>query len=326
MTARAQQPLLSIRGLTVEYRQPGGASMRAVRDVSLDIPAGGTLALVGESGSGKTSLAQAVLRLVPASAGQVLLHGEDILAMNRPALQKMRRAVQAIFQDPMSSLSPRRRVLQTLVEPLEQFGIGDRESWTSMAAQALEEVELDAGFLSRYPHELSGGQRQRIALARALVSGPELIIADEPFSSLDVSLQARLVELIRQIRSRRGVAFLFVSHDLSMVRRLADSVAVFYAGRLLEIGTTRRIFASPAHPYTRALLRAIPVADPSGPPPRLLPGEPPSPLTPPAGCVFHSRCPEAQEICAAKSPEKRSLASASGEELEHRVECHLHND
>ena len=326
MTVRLPQPLLSVRGLTVEYRQAGGPALTAVRDVSLDIPAGSVLALVGESGSGKTTLAQAILRLTPAAAGQVLYRGEDILAMDRPRLQSTRRHIQAVFQDPLSSLSPRRRVVQTLVEPLEQFGIGDRGSRMSMAAEALQEVELDASLLTRYPHELSGGQRQRVALARALVAGPELVIADEPFSSLDVSLQARLVELIRRIRSRRGVAFLFVSHDLAVVRRLADSVAVFYAGSLLENGATRRIFESPAHPYTRALLRAIPAPDPGRPPPRVLPGEPPSPLTTPAGCVFHNRCPEALPGCARETPVNRSLPDPSGEELEHRVECHLHND
>jgi oligopeptide/dipeptide ABC transporter ATP-binding protein len=326
MNGRPSAPLLSVRGLTVEFRQPGGPPLTAVRKVSLDIPAGGVVALVGESGSGKTSLAQAILRLVPAAAGQVLFRGEDILAMDRPALQKTRRAVQAVFQDPSASLSPRRRVLQTLVEPLEQFGIGDRGSRAQMAAEALAEVELDASLLTRYPHELSGGQRQRVALARALVSGPELVVADEPFSSLDVSLQTRLVELVRQIRRQRGVAFLFVSHDLAVVRRLADSVAVFYAGRLLETGATRRIFTAPAHPYTRALLAAIPVADPGLPPPRILPGETPSPLTPPPGCVFHNRCPEASEICALEAPKERSLPGTPDEEPEHRVTCHLHND
>ncbi len=326
MSGREASPLLSIRGLSVEFRRRGAQPLAAVRDVDLDIPAGGIVALVGESGSGKTSLANAVLRLVPASAGRVLFRGEDLLTMDRATLRAARRWIQPVFQDPLSALSPRRRVLQTLVEPLDHFGVGAADERAALAARALDEVGLDAGLLDRYPNELSGGQRQRVALARALVARPALVIADEPVSSLDVRMQARVIDLVRQIRDRLGVAFLFVSHDLGVVRRLADSVAVMYAGRLVEHGPVQQLFTSPAHPYTRALLAAIPVADPDRPAPRVLTGEPPAPLTRPTGCVFHRRCTEALANCAGVEPGQRTLAGATDENEEHRVRCHLYDE
>lgn len=232
------------------------------------------------------------------------------------------RGIQAIFQDPLAALSPRRTVLQALLEPLDHFRIGARAGRRDRAIAALETVGLDAALCHRYPHELSGGQRQRVSLARALVAEPDLIIADEPVSSLDVSVQARIVALIRDLRERLGLAFLFVSHDLSVVRKLADDVAVMYLGQLVETAPADALFAAPAHPYTRCLLASIPVPDPGHPPPDVPAGESPSALTPPLGCVFHKRCPERLEHCARTAPVE-ALVRAS--DPDHRVRCHLWN-
>ncbi len=331
MNGAPDQALLSVRDLEVEYRQPGSRrSLPAVRGVSLEVPEAGILALVGESGSGKTSLAHAVLQLLPVAAGTVRFRGRDLDGMDKASLRAVRRRIQPVFQDPLASLSPRRTVQQTLREPLDHFGIGDRGGRLQKAAAALEAVDLEPALLDRLPHELSGGQRQRVALARALVCEPDLVIADEPVSSLDVPMQSRIVDLVRDLRDRLGIAFLFVSHDLSVVRRLADTVAVMYAGQLVETGPASELFEAPAHPYTRALLRAVPVADPGRNPPQVLEGEAPSPLTPPAGCVFHNRCTEAMAECARREPADLPAIHdhEQGEEKDqwqHRVRCHLWN-
>ena len=314
--------LLSIRNLVVDYPAAGARrhAVTAVRDVSLEIGAGRILALVGESGSGKTSLARAVLRLLPLTSGQLLFKGQDLAALEGRSLRQARRSIQAVFQDPLASLSPRRSVLQTLLEPLDHFRIGEPSERTARAAAALETVGLDTALLSRHPHELSGGQRQRVALARALVTEPELIVADEPVSALDVSLRSRIIELIRDLRQRTGVAFLLVSHDLSVVRHLADQVAVMNLGTLVEAGPADALFARPAHPYTRGLLASIPVPDPARPAPAVLAGEPPSALTPPGGCVFHMRCPDRIGPCATDAPAETRVSSSGPD---HRVRCHL---
>jgi oligopeptide/dipeptide ABC transporter ATP-binding protein len=316
--------LLSVRNLVVRYDASGSRrqSLTAVRNVSLDIAPGRIQALVGESGSGKTSLARAILRLLPIASGQVLFRGQDMATMDRRQLRTTRRSIQAVFQDPLASLSPRRNVMQALLEPLDHFRIGPAAERERRALGALETVGLDAALRYRYPHELSGGQRQRVSLARALVTEPDLIIADEPVSSLDVPVQARIIELIRELRDRLGLSFLFVSHDLSVVRRLADDVAVMYLGELVETGPAVNLLGQPAHPYTRCLLASIPVPDPDHPPPAVLAGEAPSALTPPGGCVFHMRCPERLARCAAEIPgETRSSAPGT----DHRVRCHLWN-
>lgn len=317
-------PLLSVRNLVVRYAPSGSRrqSITAVRDVSLDIARGRIQALVGESGSGKTSLARAILRLLPIESGQVLFRGADMATLDRRQLRDARRHLQAVFQDPLASLSPRRNVLQALLEPLDHFRIGAAAQRPERALAALETVGLSPALRLRYPHELSGGQRQRVSLARALVTEPDLIIADEPVSSLDVPVQARIIDLIRELRDRLGLSFLFVSHDLSVVRRVADDVAVMYAGTLLETGPAARLFDQPAHPYTRCLLAAIPAPDPGLPPPAVIGGEPPSALTPPRGCVFHMRCPDRFEPCATEQPGE---TSASMPESDHRVRCHLWN-
>jgi len=319
------QSLLSIRDLVVRY-QAGGKSrtpLTAVRGVSLDIAPAGIYGLVGESGSGKSSLAHAILQLVPPAAGQVLFHGQNLVAMEKSQLDTTRRNIQVVFQDSLASLSPRRSVLQTLVEPLDHFRIGPSPGREEKASAALETVGLDPDVMGRYPHELSGGQRQRVALARALVTEPELIIADEPVSSLDVSVQARIIDLILELREKLGVAFLFVSHDLAVVAQLADTVGVMYLGKIVESAPGEQLFARPAHPYTRSLLNAVPVADPGHPPPAVLKGEPPSSLTPPPGCVFHMRCPDSFAPCSSTEPGEINVSDQDLKTTDHRVRCHL---
>ena len=324
--SRAIDPLLSVRDLVVRY--PGarpGAAVAAVQGVSLELHPGQILALVGESGCGKTSLARAVLQLLPMAAGEVRLEGRSLGAMTHRELRSARRQMQAVFQNPAASLSPRRTVRQSLLEPLVHFRIGDVADRRERVRQALANVGLDASLLVRYPHELSGGQRQRVALARALVCKPRMIVADEPLSSVDAPARAQLIELLRDLRDRLGVAFLLVSHDLGAVRRLADTVAVMYLGRLVEAGPAPAVLERPGHPYTRALLAAVPLPDPLLPPPQELGGEPPSALTPPAGCVFHRRCPDAIERCRREAPTERTAAGGSVDRSGQRVQCHLWN-
>jgi oligopeptide/dipeptide ABC transporter ATP-binding protein len=316
--------LLSVRNLVVDYPAAGSRrrGMTAVRNVSLDIGHGRILALVGESGSGKTSLARAVLRLLPVTSGQVLFRGQDLAALHGRQLRQARRGIQAVFQDPLAALSPRRSVLQALLEPLDHFRIGTAPQRRERAAAALETVGLDTSLLPRHPHELSGGQRQRVALARALVTEPELIVADEPVSSLDVSVRGRIIDLIRDLRERLGLAFLIVSHDLSAMRRLADDVAVMNLGTLVEAGPATAVLTRPAHPYSRCLLASVAVPDPAHAPPVVIGGEPPSALTPPAGCVFHMRCADRIGPCASEAPAEVPVTQS---DPEHRVRCHLWN-
>ena len=324
MNTKPNETLLSVRGLTVTY--PGstsdGRSLTAVRGVDIDIPKGGILALVGESGSGKTSLAHAILQLVPANSGKVIFRGQELGQLDKRGIREARRRIQAVFQEPLAALSPRRSIRQALLEPLNHFRIGTEQERREKIETGLESVGLEPGLQDRFPHELSGGQRQRVALARALVTDPDLVVADEPVSSLDVSMQARIVDLILELRKRLGVAFLFVSHDLSVVRRLADSVAVMYSGRLVETGPAAELFRAPAHPYTKALLDASPVADPQADPPAVLPGDPTSTLTPPSGCVFHKRCDKALPECAGSEPETYMISDEQSPRG-HQVRCHL---
>ena len=243
--------------------------------------------------------------------------------MNAADQQKARRKIQLVFQDPMASLSPRRSILQSLLEPLNHFQIDNTGQRQDRAARALEAVALEAEVLQRFPHELSGGQRQRVALARALITEPELIIADEAVSSLDVSVQARIIELILDLRQRLGIAFLFISHDLAVVRQLADRVGVMYLGKMIEIAPADSLFKQAAHPYTRSLLDAVPVPDPQHRGPVILKGEPPSALAPPAGCVFHTQCPQVLEQCSVLAPGASQINDAGAKNTRHKVWCHL---
>ncbi len=276
----------------------------AVDQVSLGIPAGPFgLALVGESGSGKTTIGRAVLRLVPAAAGQVLFEGADVTALGGRALKNYRRAVQIVFQDPDNSLDPRMRVGAAIGEALAAHRIAPRRLIAEQAAALLREAGLDPGFASRYPHQLSGGQRQRVAIARALSVQPRLLVLDEPTSALDVRAQARILALIGRLREERSLSYLLITHNFAIVTELCEQTAVLYLGRVAESGPTAELLAAPAHPYTRALRSAVPEVEASARTARIvLHGEPPDATSPPAGCVFHPRCPLAIERCRAEVP------------------------
>ena len=279
------------------------AAVRAVQDVSLAIPAGDALGLVGESGSGKSTLGRILLGLLPPSSGRVVIHGQDLANASPAALKQLRRRMQLVFQDPYSSLDPRRRIGAQIADGLAIHALPNEPSRIS---ELLEQVGLPAAHARRYPHEFSGGQRQRIAIARALATGPELLVADEPVSALDVSVQAQILALFAELRSRLGLALLFISHDLPVVRSLCDRVAVLYLGRIVETGPAAAVFDRPLHPYTQALLSAAPSLHPGARRDRIiLRGEPPSPLNPPSGCVFRTRCPRAVETCAHEIPPLR---------------------
>lgn len=324
MTGQSK-PLLSIRDLVVEYPAAAGKrkSLLAVRGVSLDIEPGTIYGLVGESGSGKSSLALALMRLVEPKSGQAIYRGADLFTLDPPGLRKARQDIQLVFQDSLAALSPRRTIRQSLLEPLNHFRIGEAADRMDRVTASLETVGLGPELAGRYPQALSGGQRQRVALARAMITEPRLIIADEPVSSLDASVQSRITDLILDLKDRLGIAFLFVSHDLSVVRKLADRVGVMYLGQLVESADVEALFEQPAHPYTQALLRAVPIADPHHPAPVALGGEPPSPLTPPVGCVFHSRCPDVYEPCSNQAPAESVIAGDGAmQTCEHTVRCH----
>ncbi len=278
--------------------------VRAVDDVSFEVGAGRTLALVGESGCGKTTVGLSILRLVQPQAGSVLFDGDDLVALGDQEMRARRRVIQIVFQDPLGSLDPRMRVRDAIAEGMQSFGIGASESErTDRVAALLERVKLDPRQMSRYPHEFSGGQRQRLCIARALAVEPRLVICDEAVSALDVSIQAQILNLLSELQEDLGLTYLFITHDLSVVRYLADEVAVMYLGQIVERGGTERIFEDPQHPYTRGLLAAVPSADPQrrSAAAQVL-GDVPSPADPPAGCRFHTRCPQAFDRCSVEAP------------------------
>jgi oligopeptide transport system ATP-binding protein len=308
--------LLAVEGLGKRYPARGGRELVAVDDVSFTLERGQTLGLVGESGCGKSTVARLVLRLIEPTAGVVRFDGIDVTALGKRELRPLRRRLQIVFQDPVASLNPRLTVRTMLYEPMLVHRIVAREQLKTRAVQLLERVGLAADALDRYPHEFSGGQRQRLGIARALSVQPELIVADEAVSSLDVSVQAQVVNLMNDLQRDLGLAYLFIAHDLHLVEHLSDRVAVMYLGRIVEIGRAASLYASAAHPYTQALLAAAPRLDrePSDTPPR---GEPPSPLAPPAGCHFHPRCPKAEERCRTERPSLRVIGD------DHAAACHL---
>ncbi|MGV6851583.1 MAG: ABC transporter ATP-binding protein, partial [bacterium] len=297
--------------------------LKAVDDVSFVLEKGKTMGLVGESGCGKSTLGRAILRLHEPTGGTVILDGEDITRLDAQGLVDRRCDMQIIFQDPYASLSPRRTVQQTLLEPLETHKIGTPQSRQDKIEELLDIVGLRKHVLHRYPHEFSGGQRQRIGIARALTLNPKFIVADEAVSALDVSVQSQVLNLIAELQDKMGISFLFISHDLAVVQHISDDVGVMYLGRLVEKATAESLYEEPKHPYTKALLSAIPIPDPTVKAKRLvLQGDVPSPLNPPSGCPFRTRCPEAMDICAQKAPQRVEVGK---DNHPHWVACHLYS-
>jgi oligopeptide/dipeptide ABC transporter ATP-binding protein len=309
----ASQALLEVRDLakhftvTKGFPRPVTTTIRAVDGISFAVTRGEAFGLVGESGCGKSTAARALLRLIPPDAGRVRFADIDVTGANGSMLQRLRRRMQIVFQDPYSSLNPRRTIGQALTEPLGVHGLARGRAARERAIALLEEVGLPPSAYDRHPHEFSGGQRQRVGIARALSVEPELIVADEPVSALDVSVQAQVLLLLKELQARRGLTFVFVSHDLGVVRWFCSRVAVMYLGRIVEGGSVARVFGAPRHPYTRMLRDACPIPDPRirGQIPRIV-GEIPSAANPPAGCHFHPRCPRASDMCRTVYPEWRA--------------------
>ncbi len=310
--------LLDIQNIVVEF-PVGNRVVQAVTRVSLAVQRGETLGLVGESGCGKSTLGRAVLQLYQPQSGAVLFDGQDLTKLAPPAMRKMRQRLQMIFQDPIASLNPRRRVGDIVAEPLIIAGVTDAAERTRRVRAVLTEVGLDPDItMARLPHEFSGGQCQRISIARALILEPELIVCDEPVSALDVSIRAQIVNLLEDMKDRYGLTLLFIAHDLAVVKAVSDRVAVMYLGRICEIAPTETLFRTPAHPYTRLLLDAIPMPDPDiRPVEGVAVGEPPSPIAPPSGCRFRTRCPRAADRCAVDMPELTALPGGQ------MVACHF---
>jgi oligopeptide/dipeptide ABC transporter ATP-binding protein len=311
------EELVRVRALVKHFPVEGSADVvRAVDGVTFEILEGETLGLVGESGCGKSTVGRCLLRLIEPTSGEVEFEGRDVLATDGRELRALRKEMQIIFQDPYASLNPRVRVRDIIAEPLVIHGIGSREERRSRVAELLRRVGLDPDYMNRYPHEFSGGQRQRIGIARALALNPKLIIADEPVSALDVSVQAQVVNLLQDLQSELGLTYLFISHGLAVVEHISTRVAVMYLGRIVEIAQAAELYARPLHPYTKALLSAIPIPDPRRKRERIvLEGDVPTPINPPSGCRFRTRCPMAIPECAQVDPDLREVTPG------HTVAC-----
>ncbi len=311
---QGSQPLVQVRNLVKYYPILGGvflkevASVKAVDNVSLAIENGETLGLVGESGCGKTTFGRVILRLEEPTSGEVYFEGENILTYSQEQMRALRKKMQIIFQDPFSSLNPRKTVSHIIGEPLLIHGMNRRVERNERVLELLNEVGLRKEHMRRYPHQFSGGQRQRIGVARALALNPKLIICDEAVSALDVSIQAQVINLLRDLQNKFGLTYLFISHDLSVVEHVSDRVAVMYLGKIVELANSKELYQTPHHPYTQALLSASPIPDPEIKRERIiLKGDVPSPIDPPSGCRFHTRCVYVQEICHQKEPELREV-------------------
>ena len=295
--------------------------VRAVDDISFNVRAGQTVGIVGESGCGKTTMGRTILRLHSVTSGEVIFNGMDLGKMNARALRKIRPQIQMIFQDPYSSLSPRMTVGEIIGEAVRQHHIVSKEEYKEYIFDVMRRCGLQPQYFERYPHEFSGGQRQRICIARSIALKPRLIICDEPVSALDVSIQAQIVNLLKELQRTEGIAYIFISHDLSVVEHISDEVGVMYLGNMMEYGKTKDIFSRPLHPYTEALFSAVPVPDPDYKMNRIiLKGDIPSPANPPSGCKFHTRCEKCRDICTREEPVFREL------EPGHFVACHLYDD
>jgi len=312
--AAARGPLLRAENLVKHYPIKGGvflkeiASVKAVDDVSLTIQPGETLGLVGESGCGKTTFGRAILRLEEPTGGRVFFNGDDILAYDQHQMRMLRKEMQVIFQDPFSSLNPRKSVAHIVGEPLLIHGMRSRPAREQRVLELLETVGLRREHMRRYPHQFSGGQRQRIGVARALALNPRLVVCDEAVSALDVSIQAQVLNLLKDLQEDMGLTYLFISHDLSVVEHLSDRVAVMYLGKIAEVAPSGDLYRTPLHPYTQALLSALPIPDPEQRGKRIiLKGDVPSPIHPPPGCRFHTRCAYAQAVCRQKEPQLKEV-------------------
>jgi len=312
------KPVLQVKDLVVNFKK-GRSVVQAVSGVSFDVLEGETLGIVGESGCGKSTTGRALIQIPPPTSGTVRFDGEDLTSLSRSALRKARTGIQMIFQDPISSLNPRRRIKDIVAEPLDIWGTASGEERTNLVRQMLHDVGLDPDLTEdRLPRQFSGGQCQRISIARALVMKPKLLICDEMVSSLDVSVQAQILNLLEDLKARYGLTVIFIAHDLAVVKNVSDRVAVMYLGRICEVAPSDALYAEPAHPYTQALLSAALEPDPEHAHERItLSGEPPSPIDPPSGCRFRTRCPYAQERCASETPELREIRPG------HQVACHF---
>ncbi len=313
--------LLEIKNLkksfSVTTREKGRKDLLvAVNNVSFSLNQGETLGIVGESGCGKSTTGKLIMQLIEADQGEVLLEGTDLCKLSRRALRPYHRQVQMIFQDPYSSLNPRMKVADILAEPLQIHGLATGPQLRQRCLELLQQVGLNEEALDRYPHEFSGGQRQRIGIARAIAVEPKLIIADEPVSALDLSVQAQILNLLKEIQRRYSLSYLFIAHDLAVIEHISDRIAVMYLGEIVELTSADELYRNPRHPYTEALLNAVPTPDPAAPRPVALSGEIPSPVDPPAGCPFHPRCPYADHRCQSDKPILREI------EPQHLVACH----
>jgi oligopeptide/dipeptide ABC transporter ATP-binding protein len=317
IVSRLRDTLVSVRGLVKHFPVEGSDDVvRAVDGVSFDIFAGETVGLVGESGCGKSTVGRCLLRLIEPTAGQIIFEGQDVLSLDRKQLRQLRREMQIIFQDPYASLNPRMKIGDIIAEPLVIHNQGTKSERRDRVASLLRRVGLDPDYMNRYAHEFSGGQRQRIGVARTLALNPKLIVADEPVSALDVSVQAQVVNLLQELQDEFKLTYLFISHGLAVVEHISTRVAVMYLGRIVEIADAAELYAQPLHPYTQALLSAIPIPDPRQKRKRIiLQGDVPTPINPPSGCRFRTRCPLAIEECAHIDPELREVSPG------HHVAC-----
>ena len=321
-------PIIELKNIKVVFKTRAGGifhphMVTAVNDVSLQLMPGKTIGLVGESGCGKSTTGRTIIRLYEPTDGSIIFKGEDITKLNSSEMKKYRKAIQMIFQDPYASLNSRMTVGDIIREPLDIHNIGTPESRKKIVEDLLDAVGLNPDHAARYPHEFSGGQRQRIGIARALAVEPEFIICDEPISALDVSIQAQVINMLEDLQRERGLTYLFIAHDLSMVKHISDRIGVMYLGKIVELTEADELYSNPKHPYTQALLSAIPIPDPEVAKKSqriLLEGDVPSPINPPSGCRFRTRCQYAMDICATEEPVTRELSEG------HYCACHLYND